>query len=224
MPSPFKFAKVSAAMFAFVGASAVAAGGHFDVDDASVLDVGHCQYEAWLARSPARSATLLHVGPACRVGPVELGATFDRTQHTREAGTWLGTQLKWVVDPLIDRFSIGAAWNVAFDVTNRGRPAHTLYVPATWWAAERLWIHANAGIDWSPSGERMRRLGASVEWAATDIVTLIAERVTFSRDRTVRFGMRLSLNDKLAVDLSAARTGQRGARVFTIGLNQDFKR
>ena len=215
---------MSAALLAFVGASAIAAGGHFDVDDASVLDVGHCQYEAWLARWPAPSTTLLHVGPACRVGPVELGATFDRVRQSGGASTWLGTQLKWVVDPLIDRWSVGVAWNATFDLTNRGRPVHSLYVPATWWAAERLWVHANAGVDRSATGQRTRRLGASVEWAATDIVTLIAERINFSGDRTLRVGVRLSPTDMPSFDLSAARIGQRGARVFTIGLSQDFNR
>ena len=56
-----------------------AAGGHFAVDDAAILDVGTCGVEAWWERAdPAGS--LLHLGPACRVGPVELAINADRIQ------------------------------------------------------------------------------------------------------------------------------------------------
>ena len=61
-----------------IAADACAAGGHFDVDDATVLEPGHCQYEIWAARVPDSSASVFHLGPGCRVGPLELGVNFDR--------------------------------------------------------------------------------------------------------------------------------------------------
>ena len=36
---------------------------------------------------------------------------------------------------LVDKLSAGIAWSAGYDLTNRGRPTQTLYVPVTWWAA-----------------------------------------------------------------------------------------
>jgi hypothetical protein len=146
---------VALAALLFEGGDALAAGGHFDVDDATVLEPGHCQYETWIARSPAASTTAFHLGPGCRVGPVELGFNIDRFR-SNESHTSAGPQLKMVADPLVGKLSAGVAWNASFDVTHGGRPWQSLYVPLTWWAAETLWVHVNAGGDRSPSGEKTR--------------------------------------------------------------------
>lgn len=205
-----------------------AAGGHFDVDDATVLDTGHCQYETWLARAPAARTTLFHLGPACRVGPVELGFNLDHVESPRERHDSVGPQLKWVADPLIDKLSAGVVVAASFDVTRGGRPWKSAYVPLTWWVADKLWVHANAGADWASSGERTRRLGLSAEWAASDKLTVIAERVTYARSWTSRLGARVTLNEAISVDFSAARftsdTAAGASRVYVIGLNHDFVR
>jgi len=205
-------------------ATSHAAGGHFDVDDATVLDTGHCQYEAWVVRAPALSTTVAHLGPACRAGPVEVGVTIDRWSVTGANRTLLGPQLKWVVDPWVDKLSVGLAWNASYDLTNHGRPSQTLYAPLTWWAAEKLWVHANLGADRDFGGTSWRRQGLSAEWAASDRWSVIAERVKFVGDWTSRVGGRFNVSDTLSIDLSAARVGARAERVFVIGLNQEFTR
>lgn len=210
-----------AGLLAFM-ADGHAAGGHFDVDDAAVLDPGHCQYEAWVAREPRAAATLLHVGPGCRVGPVEIGVNFERAWLPSETRSSLGPQLKWVADPLVGALSAGVAWNAYFDLTHGGAPAHTAYVPLTWWAAEKLWVHANLGADWSAAHVRTRRIGVSGEWAANETLTLIAERVKFVGAWTSRVGARFNLNESISVDLSAARVAPRGAGLYVIGVNHDF--
>ncbi len=210
-----------------VSLPAHAAGGHFDVDDATVAETGHCQYETWLARAPSARTTLFHVGPACRVGPVELGVNLDHAETRSEHHDSLGPQLKWVADPLIDKLSAGVVVAAAFDVKHGGRPWKTAYVPLTWWVADRLWVHANAGADWAASGERTRRLGLSAEWAASDRLTVIAERITYASSWTSRLGARVTLTEAISVDFSAARfsSGAAGAsRVYVIGLNHDFAR
>ena len=209
---------------ACVVTSAHAAGGHFDVDDATVLDPNHCQVETWVARAPAVGGTLAHLGSGCRVGPVEIGVNIDRVSIGGNGRTLLGPQLKWVVDPLVEKLSTGVAWSASYDLTNRGRPSQTLYVPLTWWAAEKLWIHANLGLDRDVAGTRWRRQGMSGEWAASDKLTLIAERVKIVGDWTSRLGGRLNISDALSIDLSAARSGPRGERIYVVGLNQDFAR
>lgn len=201
-----------------------AAGGHFDVDDATVLDPGRCQAETWAVRAPAALATLLHLGPGCRVGPVEVGVNVDRATIAGEGRTLAGPQLKWVADPLVDKLSAGVVWSASYDLTNRGRAAQTLYVPLTWWVADTLRVHANLGIDRDTQGERWRRRGLSGEWAASDRFTLIAERVQIVGDWTSRLGGRVNLGDALSVDLSAARAGPRAGRVYAIGLNREFGR
>ena len=208
----------------FAAAPACAAGGHFDVDDATVLDPGRCQVEAWVVRAPAAAATIVHLGPGCRVGPVEIGVNVDRWSVDGSGRTLLGPQLKWVVDPLAGKLSAGVAWSAFYDLTNHGRPTQTLYAPFSWWAAEKLWVHANIGLDRDAAGMRWRRQGLSGEWAASDKLTFIAERVKFVGDWTSRVGGRFTVSETLSVDLSAARFGPRGERVYVIGLNQEFAR
>jgi len=221
---PMRLPPAAASLSLALAAPAWGAGGHFDVDDATVLDPGRCQAETWAVRAPAASATLLHLGPGCRLGPVELGVNVDRATTGGEARTLLGPQLKWVADPLIGKLSAGVVWSASYDLTNRGRAAQTLYVPLTWGVADKLWVHANLGIDRDTLGERWRRRGLSGEWAASDRFTLIAERVKIVGDWTSRLGGRINLSDALSVDLSAARAGPRAERVYAVGLNQEFGR
>lgn len=214
----------AAASLAVFTAAAHAAGGHFDVDDATVLDPGHCQYEAWLVRAPSASGTAAHLGPGCRVGPVEVGVNIDRVRLAGNNRTLLGPQLKWVVDPLVDKLSVGVAWSASCDLTNHGPVAQTAYVPVTWWVAEKFWLHANLGTDRDFAGTRWRRQGLSGEWAASDRFTVIGERVKIVGDWTSRLGGRVNLSSTLSVDLSAARNGPRGERVYVVGLNQESVR
>jgi len=214
----------AAASLAVFAAASHAAGGHFDVDDATVLDPGHCQVETWFARAPSAGGSLGHLGPGCRVGPVEVGVNADRVSVDGQGRTLLGPQLKWVVDPLVDKLSAGLAWNASYDLTNHGRAAQTVYVPFTWWVAEKFWLHANLGADRDFAGARWRRQGVSGEWAASDRCTFIAERVKIVGAWTSRLGGRLNVSNTLSLDLSAARSGPRHERIYVVGLNQEFVR
>jgi len=226
MPRMTKFAR--AALIAAGGLgfalAAHAAGGHFDVDDAAVLEPGQCQYEAWFGRAPAAPATLIHLGPGCRVGPVELGLNLDRLTAAGAHRETLGPQLKWVADPLAGSLGVGVAWAAAFDLRRGGRPAHTLYLPLTWTVNDRIALNANLGADWGVAGARTRRVGASGEWVLNPKLTVIGERVKFGGEWTSRLGARFAVSDAISVDLSAARVGPRANRVWVIGLNQSFAR
>jgi hypothetical protein len=215
---------LAVAGMSLVAAPAHAAGGHFDVDDATVLDTGQCQVEAWVVRAPAAGTTVAHLGSGCRIRPVEAGVNVERWSAPGNSRTLVGPQLKWVVDPLVDKVSAGLAWYAFYDLTNQGRPTQTLYAPFTWWAAEKLRVHANIGLDRDAAGTRWRRQGLSGEWAASDKFTFIAERVKVVGDWTSRLGGRFNVSEALSVDLSAARFGPRGERVYVIGLNREFAR
>ena len=221
---PMRSLPAAASLMLVLALPAQAAGGHFDVDDATVLDPGRCQVEAWVTRAPKLDATVAHLGPGCRVGPVEVGVNIDRVSTAAGGRTWFGPQLKWVVDPWVDKLSAGIVWSASYNLTDRGRPTQTLYLPVTWWAVDKVWVHANLGIDRDAEGERWRRQGLAVEWAASDRFTLIAERVKIVGDWTARLGGRVNVNEMLSVDLSAARVGPRAERVYVVGLNREFAR
>lgn len=204
--------------------ASVHAGGHFDVDDAAVLEIGRCQYETWLTRAPSVSATLLHFGPGCRVEPVELGLNYDRPSTASETRSALGPRLKWVADPLAGALSTGIAWGAACDPQRGGRPAHTLYVPATWAVNDKVAFNADLGADWDVAGTRTRRFGVSGESIFHERLTVIGERVKVAGDWTSRLGTRFMLSEAISVDMSAARVGSRATRVYVIGLNPGFAR
>ena len=207
-----------------LASSGHAAGGHFDVDDAAVLAPGRCQYEAWFMRAPVASASVWHLGPGCRLGPVEMALNIDRVNTAAGHRDILGPQLKWATDPALGPVSVGLVAVVAFDTTHGGRAALTLYAPLTWNLDEAVALNLNLGVDRDAAGRRTRRQGVSAEWVLNDFLTVLAERVKLGGEWTSRLGSRFTLGDTLSIDLSAARVGPRAARVFAVGLNHEFGR
>lgn len=204
--------------------SAHAAGGHFDVDDATMLAAERCQVEAWFTRAPAANANVWHLGPGCRVGPVELTLNLDRPSAGAAHGTLVGPQLKWVTDPALGPFAAGLVAGATFDAGHGGRPVWTLYAPLTWTLNDAIAVNLNFGADRDAAGRTTRRVGASGEWTLNDQVTVLAERIRFGGEWTSRLGLRLNLSETLSIDVSGARVGPHPGRLFTIGLNQEFAR
>ena len=204
------------------GLTAEAAGGHFDVDDATIVEPGHCQIETWWLRSPSESALTLHAGGACRAGPVEAGLNIDRTRLDGSTQSAIGPQVKWVADPLIERLSAGIVWAIAIDASGGHGPAHTVYVPLTLWSGEAVQLHLNGGIDWSAGERSMRRWGIAAEWAANDTFSVIAEHSLIAGVQTSRLGTRFNLTPSLSLDLSIAHRSSAGSPSYAAGLNRDF--
>ncbi|WP_235505105.1 hypothetical protein [Variovorax sp. Root318D1] len=201
------------------------AAGHFDIDDAGTLDPGQCQYEAWWGRTGPEPVNGLHIGPSCRVGPVELGLNLDRFSAAGMHSVVAGPQVKWNFFGA----AADAPWSAAlsagalFDVTRGGRAGGQFVLPVTWRPTDSLQIHANVGADWAPGiGARTPRGGLAAEWAIDDKVSLIAERSRASGVWTSRIGGRFSLTPLISVDISASRTGPQGVRGFVVGLNHEF--
>jgi hypothetical protein len=162
-----------------LAAASTHAGGQFDVDDARILDPGHCQYELWMNRVPSEKATLWHLGPACRVGPIELGLNIDDLavdgRHTQLAGP----QLKWTFFGSAPEATLAAALalSAVFASPQGGHAGGQFVVPVTWQATDALQVNFNLGIDWLPgSGASTIRSGLNGEWALNDVLSLIAER------------------------------------------------
>lgn len=204
------------------------AGGHFDVDDARMLDAGECQYEVWASRfrgGAGQPVTGQHVGPACRVGAVELGFNIDRyATRSEPAAVWAGPQLKWTFyGPQDDApFAAALAVGAMFDTRQGGHAGGQFVVPVTWRASDRLQFHVNLGVDWLPvTGEQTRRLGLTGEWALNKHVSLIAERNRAFDVWTSRLGTRFALTPSISLDVSAARDSDR-VRGVIVGINRVF--
>ena len=203
------------------------AGGHFDVDDAFTLDHGQCQHETWWARSKADASHTTHFGPACRVGPVEIGLGIDRMRGPAEPQNIISPQLKWAfVDAGVDgTVSAAIVSGFARDFAQSGRPGRQVLLPVSLRASNDLLIHLNLGTDWSTTdGVRSRRRGLAAEWTLAERFTLISERNLASGRWTSRLGMRLALAPLLSLDISGARSGPDSVRTFVIGVNHEFGR
>lgn len=207
------------------GAPARAAGGHHAVDDAAILDPGQCQFETWVDRERGGARTLLHLGPACRVGPVELGLNADRV-HLSGAGsvTTAGPQVKWAT-AIDERLSAGIVVSASWQ---EGAPRYlgsTVVLPVTWRAGETLLVHVNAGRDLRAGADDENRAGVALEWAPLPAWSFVAERFRESRTNYWRAGARWVFTEALNVDLSHARSLDRGVPAWwTLGLTWAFDR
>ncbi|MBU1359604.1 MAG: hypothetical protein KKC85_21730 [Gammaproteobacteria bacterium] len=192
-----------------------------------MLDPGRCQIETWASRLRDQRATTWHLGPACRVGPVELGINFDRITAESLSAESLGPQLKWT---FLGRHT-DAPWSAAlvagatFDLPRSGRTGAQAYVPVSWRASESVLVNLNLGLDWATgSGERTGRGGLGVQWAWNDRVSLVAERHRAFGQWTSRLGGRIALSPNTSVDISVSRAAAPLSRAVTVGLNHEFGR
>jgi len=212
----------------WVVAAHAQAGGHFDVDDAGTLDPGRCQYELWAGRFRDALTTVRHAGPACRVGPVELGFNIDDVSVDGLRTQSVGPQVKWTFFGQAPDAKLSAAVSASaiFDIPRRdGRTGGQFVVPVTWHALDSLFVHANIGADWVTTGVGQTiRKGIAGEWALNDAVSLIAERNRAYGLWTSRIGARFSLTPMVSIDVSASRTGPDRGRGLLIGFNQEFGR
>lgn len=217
--------RAAAALLGIGLQQAHAAGGHHAVEDAALLEPGQCQIETWADRERGGGRTLVHLGPACRLGPVELGLNLDRTREAgSDAAVTAGPQLKWAA-PIAESLSIGVVFLATWQAPRPRFAGSTVVLPLTWQPAEGLAVHVNLGRDFRRQGPDLRRSGAALEWAATPQWSLVAERFRESEANFWRLGARYAVSDALSLDLSQAR-GLAGAvpAWWTIGLNWAFQR
>lgn len=199
-----------------------AAGGHFAVDDAAILEVGQCQVETWVEREGA-ARSLVHVGPACRVGPVELGWNVDRSQWRAHAPeTTAGPQVKWV-HAVADETSVGVVALAGWQGHAPRYATATLYAPLTVQAFPGLWLHANLGRDWFAGRSSSSRAGLAIEWQASPAWTVLGERFRQSSESVRRIGARWQASEPVSIDLSRAiGVGSASQGWWTLGVNWTF--
>ena len=212
---------LAASLCCALAAPAQAAGGHFAVDDATILDVDECQLEAWLERGGSAS-TLLHLGPACRVGPVELGINIDRLQAKhRSPVTVFGPQVK-AVAALGDRLSVGVVAIAGWQGDGPHAAVASLYAPVTVRVLPSLWLHGNAGRDWVAGRSASSRAGLALEWQALDRLAVIGEGFRQAGANFERVGLRWQAS-AFSIDLSRAFGASQTARGWwALGVNGSF--
>jgi len=219
------FRPILVILFSLLAAGTAWAGGHFDIDDAGTLDPGQCQYEIWGGRFGADPSTsTLHFGPACGVGPVELGLNFERDAANGDHAFAVGPQIKWNFYGREPDAKLSAAvfLSAAFDVDHGGKTGGQFALPVSWNPIEPLWINFNLGYDWLPvTGTRSGRGGLQGDWTLNDKVSLIAERFRSFGLWSTRAGVRWSLTPLISIDTSVARSD--GTWGFAVGLNHEFK-
>ncbi len=197
-----------------------AVGGHFAVDDAALLDPGQCQVEAWLERDPG-ARTLSHVGPACRVGAVELAVNAD---HFRDdvSSTLVGPQIKWA-RAIDERTSVGAVALAGWSGRTARAATTGAYAIVTVRFAERVLLHVNGGRDWFAAKSPTSRAGVALEWQAAPDWSLIGERFRQIGLTASRIGVRWQASRAVSIDLSrAGGTGTALDPWWTLGANWTF--
>ena len=198
-----------------------AAGGHFAVDDAALLDAGQCQLDTWGEREPG-TRTLVHAGVACRIGPVELGLGADRQRLSgARPATVAVQQVKWA-QAIDERTSIGVVALAGWRGRSPRYAGAALYAPVTVRVAEGVWLHANAGRDWMADAPATSRLGIAVEWQAATAWSLTGEALRQSGTNIARAGVRWQPSATFNVDLSRAEGGAGVGSSWSLGATWTF--
>jgi hypothetical protein len=213
---------LAAAWLALQG-TAQAAGGHHAVDDAAILEPGQCQTELWLEQADGRR--LEHVGPACRLGSVEVGLNLDRGRLSGAPGLRSGgPQLKWAGE-LTPTLSIGAVWSATWQSVRPHLAGQSLLIPLTWAPRDDVAIHLNLGRDLRHQATDLTRRGVALEWLPHPQWQGLAEWFDDGQRTHRRLGLRHLVSEQLSLDLSrAAPVGQGRDAWWTVGLNWTFAR
>lgn len=203
---------------------ALAAGGHHDVDDATVLDAGHCLVEAWAMQWHGPSSQLQHLGSACHLAGVEWGMNLDRLRDGQHDTELIGPQAKLAWELLPQRLSLGASLGVSWRSRGDGRALIGAALPLTLWLGPdgALQLHANLGQDRDPAAGVFRRLGIAADWSVNTRWVLTAERRFQFGAALSRAGLRFNLDALSSLDLSLARGS--GQRVLALGYSVEWAR
>ncbi|RQO55449.1 hypothetical protein DBV14_11890 [Variovorax sp. KBW07] len=213
-----------------------AAGGHHSVDDAAILDPGQCQVETWTDWHVRSAQGLLHIGPACRVGPVELGLNLEREHGSSSSSerrtVRAGPQIKWafaINDSLSAGVLASANWQSTTPheghATSLRFASSSVVIPVTWQIDDNWRAHLNLGHDFHRAQPSTSHSGAALEWSALPTVSFVAERFRESNNNAWRAGVRWTPVQALSIDLSRAQGLRADAPAWwTLGFTWVFAR
>lgn len=193
------------------------------VDDATILDPGNCQLEAWLQHAPQQREHWAM--PSCRAGAWELGIGLGRIDPEASAA-YVARQLqaKTIFRPLRTN-----GWGIGLTVADQYRPGGGLsgdisaLVPlSVSLLDDRVLVHANAGWLHRQGGRGAATWALGTEWTAAPGLALTLESYGQQHGRAwIQAGMRIdAVPGRLALDAGIGqRFGLRSvAPYFTVGL------
>jgi hypothetical protein len=222
---------IKRAMTAFIGASAVtvvpasfASGGHYGVDDATLIDPGRCQVEAWYARAAADEDDVTVV-PACNLtGNLEISLGLSRVRNQGERDTILELAVKTLMrEPEVGHLGWGVAAATAWGGALERREGAVVYVPATYAFNEVVTVHANAGWSIERDAPNAAIWGIAGNYAFTAQLALIAEiHGTHRGGSELQIGLRYEAGDG-TLDIGYGRMrANAGDDWLTVGLGWTF--
>ena len=136
------------------------AGGHFAIDDAALLDPGSARSMRWIERESRADRRLVHAGPSCGLGPVEVGIGWDPLPRAGRRRADRDQRLvKWAVG-VAEAVSVGAAVAGNWQATSPRYAGTTIVIPVSWRIADALQTHVNLGRDFRATA-RIRPAPAS---------------------------------------------------------------
>ena len=203
------------------------AGRPLSTEDASTLEDGRCQVEAWVDRSSVSTSPWFV--PACNVGAgIEWQVGFARTHEDGRPSFMEGyAQAKRVFKPIAEGSPWGMGLVVGFNRHVFHRQLHGwdqpyALIPVSIAMGDAL-LHLNAG--WARDREFRRDAtlwGIAYEKPATERLTLVAEAYGENAAKPfLRAGGRMSvIKDVLDIDLTgvARPGGNRSERFVSLGL------
>jgi len=190
---------------ALAAGTAQAAGGHHDVDDASILRRGECEQESWFTRIDG-GRQRLHAGLNCRVGPVELGIAGEhgRLGDDPSRSFW-GVEVKWARE-VAEGFSVG--FDIEPVAQSNAHPHYagtSAYAIVTWQPRLDFAVHANYGRDFEHGEADEPRAGIAAEWTPAPRWSFVLERYREQGTHFLRAGARWAAGRNWAIDFSRAR-------------------
>lgn len=204
--------------------AALAAGGHYAVDDATLIDPGRCAVEAWYARADGDNDDVTVI-PACNLtGNLELGLGLSRLQEAGERDTVVEFAAKTLFRELEPG---GWGWGLAVASTWGGalerHEGAVAYLPLSVHAGEALVLHGNLGWAYERDDDDAAIWGVGADYGLTPWVNLIAETYGSHRGGTeLQVGLRFGIADG-ALDLSYGRSrADAGDDWVTVGFAWDF--
>ncbi|MCH8544550.1 MAG: hypothetical protein LAT61_13365 [Alcanivorax sp.] len=160
-----------------------AAGGHYVVEDALLVDPSGCELESWhsrLDRNNADTALLLTCNPT---GAFDIGGGLVRTEENGEYDTLVELNGKFLFrDAAEHRFGLGLAAIATYSNDSAKLETVELLLPATFNATDSLAIHANVGHANERNDANAGLWGVGIDLAVHQQVSLIAE--SFGTDRS----------------------------------------
>ncbi len=175
--------------------TATAAGGHYAVDDATLVDAGSCELEVWYARTDS-SVSALTVMPACNPwGNLELAVGLSRVSPGSEL--WVELAAKTLMRDLEQG---GFGWGLALATLHsdslREFDGAVIYVPVSVAISDQLVLHTNLGWGHEAKDDDAAVWGLGLDLGVISNINLIAETYGTHRGGTeAQAGVRLAAGE-----------------------------